>query len=192
MTKPIENKKQMGLIFIFNIYFLENIKYLRGILGNCSVTQVVKQFFHLKTCWIVNNKNQFLIKLWSPSLYVFSICLFLPYPAFLTWGCPRYPIILQGPELYHFRNFSFFPSENMTNFKKIYNCVWLPGLLVKFIHCLQRFYNETLNTYFKPEHWVQDLEKIKLFLKSKYGVRIYSRKWQNPESGKKKILLRCC
>ena len=63
MKKPIENKK-MFLIFIFNIYFSENIKYLRGILGELFCDpKGSNNIFTLKYVEYLIIKNLFLIKL---------------------------------------------------------------------------------------------------------------------------------
>ena len=56
-------------------------------------------------------------------------------------------------------------SQKPKHFPKTWNWVWLPGLLVKFIHCILLFDNDPLNTFF--ETWAKSLGLLKNYFPSK-------------------------
>ena len=57
MTKQIENKKNGPKIYLLYLFFRIYNIFKGNSLGIVLWLKVVKPFFHLKTCCIVNNKK---------------------------------------------------------------------------------------------------------------------------------------
>ena len=70
----------------------------------------------------------------------------------------------------------FCQSPKPEKILKTYTCLWLPGLLVEFFHCIYQFDNEPLNTFFKT--WEKSLrlgENLVFRQQKNMEVPIFSR-----------------